>query len=133
MTAFTCTQCGACCSNLGAGQTVLLLASDRRRIAGFLGLSVAELGNAFLERNVPLSTALEKTVYSPRHNAGRCVFLGADNRCAVHPVKPRQCREGPDGFMASSMTAYPCMEDVVLADTRATDRQFFIALLTEEE
>lgn len=133
MNGFACTQCGACCSNLGAAQTVLVLASDRRRIAGFLGLSVGELETAFLEPNVPLSTALEKNVYSPRHHAGRCVFLGADNRCAVHPVKPRQCREGPDGFMASSMTAYPCMKDVALTDTRATDRDFFITLLTEEE
>lgn len=112
---------------------MLVLRSDLRRLAGFIGLDVEQTRDRYLERNRPFSEALGRPVLSLRADAGRCVFLTADNRCSVHAAKPRQCREGPDAFMAASMTDYPCMQDRPIADTRGTDREFFVTLLTEED
>lgn len=131
--AFRCTRCGDCCRNLGTEQTVLVLPSDLRRLARFLGLDPVQTEARYLERNAFFSDALERPVRSLRAVDGRCIFLAADNRCTVHPAKPRQCRDGPDAFMTASMTGYHCMQDRPLADTRAGDRDFFTALLTEED
>lgn len=110
-----------------------MLRSDLRRLARFLGLDVEQTRRRYIESNQPFSEALGRPILSLRAEDGRCTFLTADNRCSVHAAKPRQCREGPDAFMAASMTAYPCMQDRPIADTRGTDREFFVTLLTEED
>jgi hypothetical protein len=83
---FRCTQCSHCCT--GPQGYVWLSPEDQGRIASHLGLPVA----AFLKRYVRLVGRLLCLVDKPN---GDCVFLGEDKRCAIHPVKPRQCLTFP--------------------------------------
>ena len=76
--------CTACCRQKGF---VYLAAGDLERIAGFLGVAVAE----FEKRHV------YRTRHRMRLRVARespCGFLRADG-CAIHAVKPTQCRTFP--------------------------------------
>ncbi len=84
---FECTGCGNCCRNRGEYAFVYLTGRDVAAIAGFLKLSRRE----FLERHC---TKADGAV-SLRMDAPACEFLGADNRCAIYPVRPKQCATWP--------------------------------------
>ncbi|MBW1991289.1 MAG: YkgJ family cysteine cluster protein [Deltaproteobacteria bacterium] len=81
--AFICRQCGECCR----GEKGILVSSrEAREIAAFLGISEAELRSRYL-----VESSLGPQVATVN---GACVFL-VNNRCRIHPVKPRICREWP--------------------------------------
>jgi Fe-S-cluster containining protein len=67
---------------------VWLSPRDQEAIAGFLGLAPG----TFLKRYVRLVGRLLALVDKPN---GDCIFLTEDKRCAIHPVKPRQCLAFP--------------------------------------
>jgi Fe-S-cluster containining protein len=82
---FTCQQgCTRCCEVTGY---VYLTASDSKKIATFLGLSV----KAFEERYVYRTRHLRR-LRKPR--GAQCHFL-RDGGCSIHVVKPVQCRLFP--------------------------------------
>jgi len=83
---FRCTQCSHCCT--GQEGYVWLSPRDQESIARHLGLA----HDAFVKRYVRLVGRLFALVDKP---GGDCIFLTEDKRCAIHPVKPRQCLTFP--------------------------------------
>ncbi len=82
---FGCTGCGRCCTRPGV---VYLHAKDRERLSLFLGVSVAELCDNFLERD-------EHGEWVARVEAQRpCPFLEGE-ACGVYEARPEQCRTYP--------------------------------------
>ena len=84
---FECTLCGNCCRNHGAYTYVYLAEADVEAIAVHLRLSRA----AFLERYC----RLEDGWVSLRMDEPQCPFLEESNRCAIYPVRPKQCKTWP--------------------------------------
>lgn len=85
---FRCTDCGACCS--GAPGKVRVSDEEIRKISAFRNQSEADFRRTEI-REVDGENLL-------RENAnGDCVFF-VQNRCLIHPVKPRQCRAYPFWF-----------------------------------
>ncbi len=81
---FHCRQCGECCQGKGG---ILPSPIERELIAQYLKMPVAELIRIYLEET-PLGLAVKNKA------AGGCIFQ-EDNRCRIHPVKPRICRDWP--------------------------------------
>jgi len=85
---FQCHGCGNCCR--GAGRVWV----DREgavAIAEHLGLLMSEFRANF----VALDWNGGHVLRDRSEDDDACVFLSPDNRCAIHPVKPRQCAEFP--------------------------------------
>ncbi|MBZ5585921.1 MAG: YkgJ family cysteine cluster protein [Acidobacteriia bacterium] len=76
--------CTACCRQQGF---VYLSEPDLRRIAEFLGVTPAAFEKQYVYR-----TRKRLRLRVPR--ASQCYFLG-EAGCAIHPVKPAQCRIFP--------------------------------------
>jgi len=87
---FTCHGCGACCRWPGYVHTT---DEDIDRMAGYLLLSVVEFTAQYTRL-----TDDRRGLSLVEAGDGACIFLTADNRCRVQPVKPRQCREFPLGW-----------------------------------
>ena len=90
--AFRCRRCGACCRWPGC---VKLLPGEFEAIAAFLGVAAEE----FSARYTRLSEDRQCLSLVERADGG-CIFLedapGTLAKCAVDPVKPRQCRDFPE-------------------------------------
>jgi len=84
---FKCTQCGNCCRNHGDYAYVYLTEGDLGAITKYLGLERP----AFLERYC----VREEGWAVLRMDQPACPFLGEDNRCAIYPVRPKQCATWP--------------------------------------
>ncbi len=84
---FECTQCGNCCKNHGDYTYVYLTTPEVAAIAGHLELEP----EAFL-RDYCL---IEDGWVTLRMDRPACRFLQEDNRCAIYPVRPRQCSTWP--------------------------------------
>jgi len=84
---FQCTQCGNCCRSHGDATHVYLAEADLQAIAAHLGLTRAELLARHCER--------EGGWIQLARSEQACGFLGADNRCTIYPVRPKQCRTWP--------------------------------------
>ena len=94
---FQCMQCGNCCS--GPPGYVWVTGDEIRAIAQFLGRTDGKLDKAQLRRVALRHSLTEKP-------DGDCIFLVRANDkafCAVHPVRPKQCRTWPfwDGNLKS--------------------------------
>lgn len=86
---FECQRCGACCT--GSPGYVYVNQDEIRIIAGCLGISLEELVRDYLCPFGGSYSVME-------HEDGRCFFY--DNGCAIHPVRPLQCRTYPFWFEA---------------------------------
>jgi Fe-S-cluster containining protein len=107
--AFACARCGHCCRVPGY---VRLREGEAEALARFLGLSP----RAFTARFTRLMR--DRTGLSLADRAdGACVFLRADETCAVHACKPRQCREFPLGWR------YPGLEAICPGARQAARRE----------
>ena len=84
---FSCTQCGNCCRNHGDYNYVYLTEAEVRAIAAHLETTE----KAFLAEHC----VLEEGWITLRMDAPACPFLQADNRCAIYPVRPKQCATWP--------------------------------------
>jgi Fe-S-cluster containining protein len=80
---FSCQQCGECCHG---DKGILVTPEEAEKLAAFLNLTPEELQRRFL-----IESPMGPQVATQN---GACIFL-KDNRCQVHPVKPRICREWP--------------------------------------
>lgn len=85
---FTCVNCGACCT--GAPGRVRVTESEIQEIARFLGEPEGELRKRATRPEAGGLGLCER-------DNGDCVFF-ENERCSVHPVKPRQCRLYPFWF-----------------------------------
>ena len=85
---FSCSACGNCCTT-GNDYYVYLNEREARRIRKYLKLSSGWFRRRYLERldNGDLVAASAAD--------GQCVFLDANRRCRVYPVRPLQCRTYP--------------------------------------
>jgi len=86
---FSCTQCGNCCS--GPPGHVWVTQRDIQRIAEYLDKPDGTLDSTYIRRVGLRQSLTEKP-------GGDCVFLvrtGGKALCAIHPVKPLQCRTWP--------------------------------------
>lgn len=86
---YECQRCTACCRWPGE---VTLEAGEVDRIALAIGLEVHE----FIERHTRLR-ADRRGLSLVERGDGACVFLEGGN-CRIQEVKPRQCREFPNGW-----------------------------------
>jgi len=133
MKIFECNMCGACCSNLGRDQVVLLLGTDIAAMGRGLNLTATKVLAGYCEVNHELSGRAGRAIVQLKSNQGRCVFLDAANRCAIHAFKPFQCRYGPDRFLPKAMgTDYECMKDVELPADQDVTESFFNALMEDK-
>jgi Fe-S-cluster containining protein len=85
---FSCTQCGKCCMT-GGDYHVFLTASEAQKICSHLQLSRGWFRRRYLRR----LEAGELVLASGKGD--RCIFLSAEGRCRVYPVRPLQCRTYP--------------------------------------
>ncbi|HEX9625833.1 MAG TPA: YkgJ family cysteine cluster protein [Acidiferrobacterales bacterium] len=86
---FHCTGCGACCTG-GMDHCVEIGADEQAAIQAFLGLDRARFRRRYLER---LGDDGGRGIRLKRD--GRCPFLDEGKRCAIYPVRPKQCRTYP--------------------------------------
>ena len=84
---FQCTACGNCCRNHGAYTHVYLAPKDVSAIARHLKLRP----KVFLERYCKA----EDGWVLLRMDQPACAFLQPDNKCAIYPVRPKQCATWP--------------------------------------
>jgi Fe-S-cluster containining protein len=85
---FRCTQCGNCCRNHGEYSFVNLTEVELRAIPQYLGISRED----FLRR---YCTKAAGSLWTLRMDSPACPFLDSDNRCAIYPVRPKQCATWP--------------------------------------
>ena len=81
---FECTQCGQCCKGFGG---TYVSAEDIEALAAYLKISPLAVKEKYL---APSGNRLVLAQGAD----GFCVFC-RDNRCRIHPVKPRMCRAWP--------------------------------------
>lgn len=90
-TTCACDQCVGCCKK----QPGPLAPGDFERIAEYLGETPEEAERHFWASPGALVQAGPDRIrigsITPRFEGGRCVFLGPDDRCAIHPVAPAGC------------------------------------------
>jgi len=84
---FECTQCGECCRNHGDYAYVYMTDEEVERISDHLGLTI----EVFLERHCEEADGW----VTLRTSEPACEFLGKDSRCAIYPVRPKQCKTWP--------------------------------------
>ncbi len=84
---FVCRRCGACCREPGQ---VALTGGEAEAIAALLSVSVQDFTRDFTR--LADNRAGLVLVEQPD---GACIFLTADQLCAIEDVKPRQCRQFP--------------------------------------
>lgn len=84
---FRCTACGNCCRNHGEYSYVYLAPKDVSAIARHLKLAP----RTFLQRYCKA----EDGWVLLKMDEPACPFLQADNRCAIYPVRPKQCATWP--------------------------------------
>lgn len=87
--AFSCTQCGRCCT--GAPGWVWVTRAEIDEMAEYLGASRAQFRRDYLRRSSQRFSLIERA-------NGDCVFFerrGDEGGCRVYPVRPTQCRTYP--------------------------------------
>lgn len=85
--AFSCTQCGKCCTNHGDYTHVYLAKADVKNIAEHLGMTRSAFRREYTVKDGPWT--------SLKIEGEACPFLGEDNRCQVYEVRPKQCSTWP--------------------------------------
>lgn len=85
---FSCTRCGRCCATPG-DYFVFLTGDEAERIRVHRGLSSAWFRRRYLRRLEDGRLVLVSGA------SDRCIFLDAQARCGIYPVRPLQCRTYP--------------------------------------
>lgn len=100
---FECQGSGKCCTSHGEFGYVYLTPVDRKRFAGFLGISTREFTTKYCDRTYGIWHLKEDP------NNPDCMFL-KDKRCSVYEARPTQCRTWP--FWPEVMNAKSWKEEV---------------------
>ncbi|MBU1012442.1 MAG: YkgJ family cysteine cluster protein [Bacteroidetes bacterium] len=77
-----CLACANCCTTIPP----IVNETDVGRISKFLGIKTARFTHEYLTTDEDGDQVMKKVP---------CVFLGADNKCAIYKVRPKACREYP--------------------------------------
>ena len=85
---FQCQCCGACC-RIPDG-ICRVNEAEIARIAAFLGQSETD----FIAHETDVAPD-RRSLMLRNTSDGACVWLDAQNRCRIHPVKPDKCRTFP--------------------------------------
>jgi len=104
--AFSCSECGSCCT--GEPGYVWVTKEEIRRIADFLGREDGWLEKSHLRRVGFRYSLTEK-------KNGDCIFLEQENGrggCRIYPVRPLQCRTWP--FWPSNLRSADAWDEAVL-------------------
>lgn len=83
-----CSTCGGQCERKKIGS---LMPGEKEFIAGWLGMTVRDLEEGYLDKVVTPSGAIDVLSLSN----STCPFLGSDFRCRVKPVKVAMCEVYP--------------------------------------
>jgi Fe-S-cluster containining protein len=84
--AFSCTQCGACCT--GAPGYVWVNADEIATLAEHRQMTVDEFGRAFVRRVGDRYSLVERP-------GGDCIFWDRSVGCTVYEARPIQCQTWP--------------------------------------
>ncbi|MBP9573068.1 MAG: YkgJ family cysteine cluster protein [Kiritimatiellae bacterium] len=106
---FQCQHCGACCRWPGS---VLLTAADVVALARHLNMTEGE----FIQQHTTLARNRAQLTLKEQAD-GACAFLTADNRCAVYPARPKQCRDFPHGW---TVAGCPAVQEPAVTKPAAT-------------
>jgi len=127
---FQCTQCGNCCRNHGGYSFVNLTEVELRQIPEYLGLTREQ----FLAR---YCVKVPGSLWTLRMDQPACPFLAPDHRCAIYPVRPKQCATWP--FWEENLVretwegpVKDCCPGVGQGELRSADEVERIARETEE-
>lgn len=84
-------MCGKCCT--GSGE-VWVTTDEVERMAQHLGLDSSAV---FLSRFTKQYNRIpgHHLLKNKQDDVTSCIFLGADNKCSIHEVRPAQCRTYP--------------------------------------
>ena len=85
---YVCTGCGSCCRWPGY---VRVSEDEIIRIAAYLDLSIREFVDQFT-----IVTDDRRGLSIAERDDGACLFLNADDTCAIQAVKPGQCIDFPN-------------------------------------
>lgn len=103
---YICTRCGNCCRWQGY---VHLTEYEITEIAQYLEMQRAN----FIARYTRLAPSRKNLALTEKPDQS-CIFLTAENLCAINPVKPEQCRRFPNDW------SFPgCREKCNALDTQA--------------
>jgi Fe-S-cluster containining protein len=84
--AFTCTQCGACCT--GAPGYVWVNDEEIEALAAFRGLTLDDFGRKFVRQVGDRLSLVERP-------GGDCIFWDKKIGCTVYSARPIQCQTWP--------------------------------------
>lgn len=87
---FECLRCGECCRLSGY---VRVTPQEIARIADYLGMTAAQVRARYVTTFSLDGRRIE--ILRDRPGTTTCIFLGEENECMIHPVKPEQCRTFP--------------------------------------
>ena len=96
---FECTRCGNCCSGPDEGY-IWITRPEIELLADFLKITIRQLRQKYLKRLGLRTTVAEHPVTKD------CIFLQeikGQKQCAIHPVRPNQCRAWP--FWSSNLSS----------------------------
>lgn len=96
---FRCTGCGNCCKD----PLLPLTDRDLRRIARRTGHAPRDVVRWVDRQGIDMDDEPEafvmlrqgKRVMTLKHERGRCMYLGADDRCTIYGTRPLGCRVFP--------------------------------------
>lgn len=94
LTPFVCARCGNCCRGEGF---VRVSPEEQRAMAAYLGIGLEEFQRLYTRPPEIAEHAAAGDLWL-RDQPGpeqACIFLGPDNSCRVHPVKPQKCKDFP--------------------------------------
>jgi len=87
---FQCTKCGLCCGDTPQKtRHILLLTAEAQQIATATAQAISAFATP-LKGKIPYTYEMKKTAEN-----GKCIFLTADNRCAIYALRPLICRFYP--------------------------------------
>ncbi len=89
-----CKNCSVCCH--GMGSSIVLDPYDFFILSNHLSLSFEAMLDKYIELNIVDGVILPNLKMTGASDE-KCVFLGDDNRCSIHPYRPSICRIFPLG------------------------------------
>jgi Fe-S-cluster containining protein len=109
---FKCTACGDCCRTSGPDMGVTLNYPDVLRLSAHLNQTPEDFIKNYTEQVIFAVGEKKYDVFYLNFEDDACRFLGPDNLCTIHSVKPWQCRFTLYRFFHSDDPFYWCQKHV---------------------
>lgn len=94
---FKCLLCGNCCRGPGY---VKLTCEEAEKIARYMEIDLHAFYDKYVMKRSNGSLWLRDDANT------NCLFLDNNNRCKIHPVKPRQCTDFPHKWRTADVLSY---------------------------